>query len=59
MCIRDSIYRDLRLIIAGKHLIDTEIFSLDQAGNHDGLLKFKYDMVGCKENTDIVVGFAG
>ncbi len=42
-------------IIAGKHLIDLEVFPFDQPGYHCGILEFKYDMFIREENGDILI----
>ena len=50
---------NLRLVIAGEHLVNAEIFALDEAGNHYGIVEFKYDMVGGEEQLHRAVRFAG
>ena len=43
------------LIVAGKHLADTEIFSFNQTGDNDGIVKFKENMIGAEIDQNLLL----
>ena len=47
-----------RLIITGKHLINSEIFAFNQSGYHHGMIKFKYNMIFAEENAYLIVNLS-